>query len=105
VKEAFSNHGLLDEHVIFCPGPVEETLLDEASLPDEIALLRLDTDWYKSTRIELEVLYPRLARGGVLILDDYGHWKGAREAADEFFASRPLLLCPIDYTCRIAVKP
>ena len=42
----------------------------------EIALLRLDTDWYESTRHELEHLYPRLAPGGVLIIDDYGAWQG-----------------------------
>jgi O-methyltransferase len=56
--------------------------------PDTIALLRLDTDWYESTKAELEALYEKLSPGGVLILDDYGHWEGVRRAVDEFFASR-----------------
>jgi O-methyltransferase len=86
-------------------GPVEQTL--PATAPDALALLRLDTDWYESTLHELEHLYPRLATGGVLIIDDYGHWDGARQAVDEYFASgaaEPVLLSRVDYSCRIAVK-
>lgn len=67
-------------------GPVEETL--PTNLPDKIAVARLDTDWYSSTKVELELLYDRISPGGVLILDDYDHWAGARRAADEFFAER-----------------
>ncbi len=52
------------------------------------ALLRLDTDWYESTRHELAELYPRLERGGVLLIDDYGHFAGARKAVDEYFGER-----------------
>jgi len=84
-------------------GPVEETLPRQA--PGPLALLRLDTDWYASTRHELQHLYPLLAKGGVLIVDDYGHWQGARQAVDEYFGDEPpLLLNRIDYTGRIAVK-
>jgi O-methyltransferase len=88
----------------FVKGLVEETIPDEA--PSEIALLRLDTDWESSTRHELEHLWPRLAVGGVLIVDDYGHWAGARAAVDAFFATREdrPLLNRIDYTGRIAVR-
>lgn len=74
----------------FIKGPVEETLL--AELPDEIALLRLDTDWYASTRVEMEVLFPRLSSGGVLIVDDYNSWAGARRAVDEYLAARQIRL-------------
>jgi O-methyltransferase len=77
-----------------------------ATAPPQIALLRLDTDWYASTRHELEHLYPRITTRGVLIIDDYGYWSGARKATDEYFASlgaRPLLH-RIDYTGRICVK-
>jgi O-methyltransferase len=90
-------------HVI--EGRVEETLPGEA--PEEIALLRLDTDWYASTRHELEQLYPRLVPGGVLIVDDYGHYAGARRAVDEYFGSirETPLLARIDYTGRLAIKP
>ena len=91
----------------YVKGPVEETLRDTDNLPERIAVLRLDTDWYESTRVELERLYPRLVPGGVLIIDDYGHWQGARKAVDEFFAAggQPLLLNRIDDTGRIGVKP
>jgi len=88
----------------FVPGLVEETIPSLA--PVAIALLRLDTDWYESTRHELEHLFPRLVRGGVLIIDDYGHWQGARRAVDEYIEKHhiPILLNRLDYTGRIAVK-
>jgi|GEM_PF-1234378 len=68
----------------FTKGKVEDTI--PAVLPGPIAILRLDTDWYESTLHELKHLYPLLVRGGVLILDDYGCWAGARKAVDEYFA-------------------
>ena len=79
---------------------------DPGERPEQISLLRLDTDWYESTRHELEHLYPRLAPGGVLIIDDYGHWAGRAQAVDEFLAGRAdaPLLNRIDYTGRIGVK-
>ena len=88
----------------FVRGKVEETLPGGA--PERIALLRLDTDWYESTKHELEVLYPRLVEGGVLILDDYGYWQGARKAVDEYFAKaeKKPLLHRIDLTGRMTVK-
>ena len=84
-------------------GPVEETI--PAAAPEEIALLRLDTDWYESTLHELNHLYPRVSANGVLIIDDYGHWEGCRRAVNEYFreADAPLL-SRIDYTARLAVK-
>jgi O-methyltransferase len=93
------------ERIHFVEGPVEKTLPDHT--PDEIALLRLDTDWYESTKHELVHLYPRLHTGGVLLLDDYGYWQGARRAVDEYVREHelPLLLNRIDHTARIAVKP
>jgi hypothetical protein len=94
------------EHLMqFHKGRVEDTIPGEA--PSTIALLRLDTDWYESTKHELVHLYPRLVPGGVLIIDDYGHWEGARKAVDEFIAENRLkiLLNRIDYSGRIAVKP
>jgi O-methyltransferase len=102
VKAAFEREGLFDESVVFKVGPVEKTLLSE--LPEKISLLRLDTDWYASTAIELEKLYPRLVRGGVIIIDDYTTWAGARKAADEYFATRPILLVPTGGSGVIGVK-
>nr|AYC79427.1 hypothetical protein [uncultured bacterium] len=104
VRETLLSTGYPAERLHLVRGTVEETL--PASAPATMALLRLDTDWYESTKHELEHLYPRLAEGGVLIIDDYGHWDGARRAVDEYFDAhgRPLLLNRIDYTGRIAVK-
>lgn len=85
-------------------GPVEQTI--PSTVPESIALPRLDTDCYASTRHELDHLFPRLVKGGVLIIDDYGHWQGARWAADEYFAASniKMLLNRIDYTGRIGVR-
>ena len=104
VRETVLASGYPAERVHLVQGPVEETL--PARSPDRLALLRLDTDWYESTAHELRHLYPRLADGGVLIIDDYGHWEGARKAVDEYFGSEAphLLLNRIDYTGRIAIK-
>ena len=105
VRANFATFGVLDERVVFVKGDVAETLTHAADLPAAISVLRLDTDWYESTRAELEALYPRLSRGGVLIIDDYGHWGGARKAVDEYFTrrDRPFLQY-IDQTARIGVK-
>jgi O-methyltransferase len=105
VRDAVLSVGYDPAKVHFVKGMVEETVPTEA--PERIALLRLDTDWYESTLHELVHLYPRLASGGVLIIDDYGHWQGARKAVDEYLAEHdiPLLLNRVDYTARIAVKP
>jgi O-methyltransferase len=104
VREAVLSTGYDPGRIHFVKGPVEETLPDQA--PDRLALLRLDTDWYESTRHELTHLYPRLSRGGVLIVDDYGHWDGCRRAVNEYFGSvsDPPLLTPIDYSGRIAIR-
>ena len=86
----------------FIKGPVEETLVQHK--PKKISILRLDTDWYSSTKKELEILYPKLVKNGVIIIDDYGHWEGCRKACDEYFKNKKILLHRIDYTCRIGIK-
>jgi O-methyltransferase len=104
VRRNMQTTGYPSACVHYVEGRVEDTI--PAQMPDSIALLRLDTDWYESTRHELEHLYPRLVKGGVLVLDDYGHWQGARQAVDEYFAhagGRPLLH-RIDYSGRLAIK-
>jgi hypothetical protein len=102
VRENMASTGYPSNRTRFVEGPVEETIPEHC--PREIALLRLDTDWYESTRHELVHLYPRLADAGPLIIDDYGHWQGAKKAVDEYFADRPQLLARIDYTSRITLK-
>jgi len=91
--------------ISFIQGKVEDTI--PATIPSSIAILRLDTDWYESTLHELNHLYPLLVSKGVLIIDDYGHWQGARRAVDEYMEQHQLvlLLSRIDYTARSAVKP
>ena len=103
VRRNMTRTGYASNRIHYVVGKVEETLPDKA--PDRIALLRLDTDWYESTRHELEHLFPHLSPGAVLIIDDYGHWKGARCAVDEYFSKQnvPMFLHRIDYTGRIGV--
>ena len=106
VKAVVLGTGYPAERVHFVAGMVEDTIPEQA--PEALALLRLDTDWYESTRHEMEHLYPLIAVGGILLIDDYGHWDGCRKAIDEYFASpdrRLPLLQRVDYTARIVVKP
>ena len=98
--------GYPPQRIHYVQGPVEQTLPARAPTAP-IALLRLDTDWYESTRQELQCLYPLVPSGGVVIVDDYGHWQGARAAVDEYFAGTipPPYFHRIDYTGRLLVKP
>ncbi|TAF52117.1 MAG: macrocin O-methyltransferase [Sphingobacteriia bacterium] len=86
-------------------GDILQTVPGQA--PEQIALLRLDTDWYASTAHEMKHLYPRLSAQGVLIVDDYGFWKGSRQAVDEYLQAHKihLLLNRMDETGRMAIKP
>jgi hypothetical protein len=103
VRAGMAETGYPEERIHYHVGLVEDTIPEQA--PEQIAILRLDTDWYSSTKHELEHLFTRLSPGGVLILDDYGHWDGARKATDEFLAdlAEPLLLLPLS-AGRIAVR-
>jgi len=106
VKKCCQVSGIDINSIKFVKGDVCNTLNDPANRPDKIAVLRLDTDWYKSTKTELELLYPTLSNSGVLIIDDYGHWQGSRKAVDEYFANseyKPLFNV-VDYTGRSAIK-
>lgn len=104
VKSNMTSTGYDEGLVHYVQGKVEDTI--PAVAPDRIAVLRLDTDWYESTRHEMEHLFPRLVAGGVLIVDDYGHWAGCRQAIDEYLKKQgiEILLNRVDYTGRIAVK-
>jgi O-methyltransferase len=104
VKEGFAALDYPEERLHFVPGKVEDTVPEHA--PESIAILRLDTDWYESTKHELTHLYQRLAPGGVLIIDDYGTWHGSKEATDEFLdeTGEALLLTRVARAA-VAVKP
>jgi len=104
VREAFRTVGVGLQRVAFIKGDVLKTLEEPGNVPDRISVLRLDTDWYESTKRELEVLWPRLSPGGVLMIDDYGHWAGAKKAVDEYFAGQRPFFQYIDHTGRMAVK-
>jgi O-methyltransferase len=104
VQAGMARVGYPAERIHYHPGLVEDTIPGDA--PEQIALLRLDTDWYASTRHELEHLYDRVPAGGVVIIDDYDYWEGSRKAVDEFMAATGarLLLAPMG-SGRIAIKP
>ncbi len=105
VENNMKKTGYPSARIFYVKGMVEATLPDY-KVNNKIALLRLDTDWYESTKIEMNYLFPSLEKGGVLIIDDYGHWQGARKAIDEYIEEKSvtILLNRIDYTGRIAVK-
>jgi hypothetical protein len=104
VQRNLQGTGYPEGRLHFVRGMVEETIPEQA--PERIAFLRLDTDWYESTLHELEHLYPRLAPGGVLLIDDYGHWAGSKKAVDEYFeANGAVFLSRTDYSGRAAIKP
>ena len=104
VKRNLFSTGYPQENLIFVKGKVEDSI--PKTIPHKISLLHLDTDWYESTYHELNYLFPRLSRNGVIIIDDYGWWKGCKEAADKYFEENGtvILLCRIDNTGRIAIK-
>ncbi|MFZ0807059.1 MAG: TylF/MycF/NovP-related O-methyltransferase, partial [Candidatus Sulfotelmatobacter sp.] len=93
-----------DSGVVFVKGLFQETLpLCEVS---QIAVLHVDGDWYESVRTCLDHLYDKVVPNGVIQFDDYGYWKGARRAVDEFFVERgiPVVLERLDYSGRFLIK-
>lgn len=102
VKANVLSLGYPGDLIHFVKGKVEDTIPQIA--PEKIALLRLDTDWYESTRHELNHLFSKLVSGGILIIDDYGAWQGARKATDEFFAGANVLMHRIDDTGVLIIK-
>ena len=110
LEEVKKNINLFDNNYVqnfnFIKGKVEDTLKINDNLPQKISLLRLDTDFYESTKIEMEILFPRLVKGGILIVDDYGHWKGSQKAVDEYLDLKNNFhfLHRVDYGTRLLIK-
>lgn len=104
VQNNMASTGYPKNKMVFIRGDVLKTI--PKHIPKKISILRLDTDWYESTKHELTHLFPRLVNGGVLIIDDYGHWQGARKAVDEYFQKHhsKMFLSRIDYSGRIGIK-
>lgn len=104
VRRNLAATGYPTERVHYCIGRVENTL--PAQAPASVALLRLDTDWYQSTMHEMVHLYPAVSQHGIVIIDDYGHWRGSKEAVDEYLAGTGTrcYLHRVDYSGREFVK-
>lgn len=104
VKQNLFSTGYPKDKLIFVKGKVEDTI--PATVPETISLLRLDTDWFESTYHNLIHLYPLLSTKGFLIIDDYGHWQGAREAVDRYFEENQvkMFLSRLDYSARAGIK-
>jgi len=96
VKSLMNKSNYKKSLIKYVKGDICETLDISENIPDSISLLRLDTDWYLSTKKELEILFPKLVKDGILIVDDYGHWQGSKKAFDEYFGH--VLFEKIDYT-------
>mgnify|MGYP006099532177 CR=1 FL=1 len=103
--EDVSKNIQFDKNIKLIKGKVEQTLLLKKNIPKKIALLRLDTDFYNSTKIELEELFPRLSKGGILIIDDYGAYTGCKKAVDNYFKKKFIFLHHVDHSCRLFIKP
>ncbi len=105
VKQNIARTGYPSDKIHFIQGDILKTI--PAQMPGKTALLRLDTDWYESTKHEMEYLYPLLVSKGIIIIDDYGFWKGSKKAVDEYLLQHqiPLMLHRMDETGRSAVKP
>jgi len=104
VKARMQSTGYPMNQIVFIKGDVADTI--PKTVPEKISILRLDTDWYESTRHDLEHLFPLLSKNGILFIDDYGHWKGCRKAVDDYFRENNIhmLLDRVDYTRRIGIK-
>ena len=104
VKENLINNCNDLDNIRFIKGDVSKTLLVSSNIPEKISILRLDTDWYESTKIELEILFPKLVYNGILIIDDYGEYKGCKKAVDEYFKDRKFNIFKIEAGARMLIK-
>jgi len=103
-KNIIQNNKKNFEKYIFIEGDIMETLNNEKNIPNKISFLRLDTDTYKTTKKQLEVLYEKLTPGGILHIDDYGMCPGVKTAVDNFFSNENIWLHRADMTCRYLIK-
>jgi len=88
VQSRLNSTGYPQHNLHYVVGNVMDTLKDKSQIPEKIAVLRLDTDWYESSKYELEQMYDNVVTGGVIIFDDYYLWNGQRKATDDFFTGR-----------------
>lgn len=98
VQQRLAATGYPSDKLHYVVGDVADTL--RRDVPEQIAILRMDTDWYESSKVEMEVLFPRVVEGGVVIMDDYFHWDGQRRATDEYLDAH----CPGYNIVRLSQK-
>lgn len=103
----FGKLGISQSSVVIGKGWFQDVLPEKGREIGPISLLRIDGDWYESTRCCLEHLYGCVVPGGFVIIDDYGHWEGCRRAVDDFMKANRLQidLIPIDYAGVYFKKP
>lgn len=90
VQENFNQNTQPNNNLILIKGKVEDTLLDQKNLPEKIAILKLDTNFYESFKIELEILAPKVQKNGIIIIDNYYSYKGIQKATDEYLQKNKL---------------
>tara|TARA_B100001057_G_scaffold496111_1_gene596737 strand:+ start:812 stop:1597 length:786 start_codon:yes stop_codon:yes gene_type:complete len=98
------NHIFNLEKYNLIKGDIIKSLDIPENIPNKISFLRMDTDIYKTTAKQLDILYPKLSIGGVLHIDDYGLCAGVRKAVDEYFKGQDIWLHRVDLTCRYLIK-
>jgi O-methyltransferase len=95
-----------EEMINYHVGWFQDTLPNDIERIEQIAILRLDGDWYASTKVCLEYLFDKVVKGGVVIIDDYGAYEGCRKAVDEYLISKHIkvYLASVDNECRFFIK-
>lgn len=102
VERFLVNHlGVNRSDLVFHGGWFQDTIPNAAKTIKDIGLLRLDGDWYESTKVCLEGLYHKVVKGGYIIIDDYGTFSGCRKAVDEFLETNHIkpILAQSDSEC------
>lgn len=119
--DAFGGHGELGEnkrllenvinynpdYLHYHKGWFQDTLPEDSSQITDIAILRLDADWYASTKVCLDYLYDKVVSGGFIIVDDYGYYEGCKKAVDAFIQGikTRVFLNQVDHGCIYWIKP
>ena len=99
LQEVYTNvtrTGYPFENIKFHVGDIRNVKINE--IPNKISLLRLDNDWYELYKFELPIFEPRVVKGGIVTIDDYGHWNGCKKAVDTYVQDKNYKIIPIDYT-------
>ena len=93
VKNLLLNQkGFPEDKIVFVKNWFQDTISDNRDRIDSIALLRIDGDWYESTKVCMEGLYDKVTVGGAIIVDDYQSCYGCKKAVDEFLSARNLIV-------------